>query len=389
MALFQTLLAILETFTVIFVRLPLVLLYSVPRRNRPRPTWTIRRVLWLHVLKNGYLHRLAGKNPDHTAITGGPGVKGVWVAPTPHLIQGEVKEWAELAGVESVSIPGYWMDKQGSDIPACAPPAEGEIVLMHLHGGAYTALSAHPSSAPSAIPRGILKHVKAIKRTFNLEYRLTKPPATTPENPFPAALLDAIAGYSYLVNEVGFAPENIVVEGDSAGGNLALALVRYLVEQQGKGDALLPRPPSALLLLSPWSDLSIRGHNPDSSVYTCLPTDFVDTTTADYAAITLQYLGPLGRRGADTNRYVSPGSDSPHVGEISFAGFPRTLIFAGGAEALRDQIRTLRAKMTADLGESVEYHEFPDAIHDFIAMPIIEPERSQALEIIAKWVDAA
>ena len=111
--------------------------------------------------------------------------------------------------------------------------------------------------------------------------------------------------------------------------------------------------------------------------------------SAEYASHTLQFVGPLGRHGADTNRYISPGSDSPHMGEVSFAGFPRTLIFAGGAEALRDQIRTLRAKMVADLGEKVEYHEFPDAIHDFIAMPVHEPERSEALDIIAKWVSVA
>lgn len=166
--------------------------------------------------------------------------------PAPHLIQGELK--AELAGVESVRIPGYWMEKEGSYIPAGAPPIEGEIVLMHLHGGGYAVLSAHPFSGPSATPSGILKQVKGIKHTFNLEYRLTKPLATAPENPFPAALLDAIAGYNYLVNEVGFAPENIIIEGDSSGANLALALVRYLIERQGKSDTPLigPRPTLAL-----------------------------------------------------------------------------------------------------------------------------------------------
>ena len=316
-------------------------------------------------------------------------MKGVWISPTPHLIQGEVKGWADSVGVGCAGIPGYWMDKEGSDIPAGAPPADGEVVLMHLHGGGYKIFSAHPSSLPSNIPRSILEHAQTIKRTFNVEYRLTKPPVTAPKNSFPAALLDAIAGYNYLVNEVGFAPEKIIVEGDSAGGNLALALVRYLVEQQGNGDAPLPRPPSALLLLSPWTDLSIRSRNPDSSIYTCLSSDYLNPMSQQFASGTLQFLGPLGCYGADTNRYISPGSDSPHMGAVSFAGFPRTLICAGGAEVLRDQIRTLRAKMAADLGEKVEYHEFPDAVHDFVAMPIHEPERSEALEIIAKWVDAA
>ena len=334
--------------------------------------------------------RSGGKNPDHTGIADSPGVKGIWVAPTPHLIQGEVKGWAKLAGVECVRIPGYWMDKKGFDTPAGAPPKDGEKVLLHLHGGGYRILSAHPSSGPSNIPRGILKHTQNINRSFNLEYRLTKPPATAPENPFPAALIDAIAGYNYLVNEVGFAPENIIVEGDSAGGNLALALVRYLVEQQTSGVESMPRPPSAILLLSPWADLGIRGHNPDSSVYTCRKSDFIDATAAEYASSTLQFVGPLGRRGADTNRYISPGSDSPYMEQVSFKGFPKAFITAGGAEVLRDQIRTLHTKMVGDLGrEAVEYHEFPDAIHDFIAMPNVhEPERTVALKLIGEWIDA-
>lgn len=333
--------------------------------------------------------RLAAASPDHTAIVGGPGVKGVWVAATPYLIQGEIKDWAKLAGVESISVPGYWMDQEGSDTPVGTPPRDGEKVLFHLHGGGYARLSAHPNDGPSNIPRGILKHANSVQRSFNLEYRLTKGPPSSPTNPFPAALLDAIAGYNYLVNEIGFAPENIIVEGDSAGGNLALALVRYLVEYQGRIDPSLPRPPSALLLFSPWCDLGIRGHDQDSSVYTCLDTDFINPTTPSYAATTGQFVGPLGRYAADTNRYISPGSDSPYMEMVSFEKFPRTFIIAGGAEALRDQIRVLRKKMVQDLGEKeVEYHEFPDAIHDFVAMPIHEPERTEALRLVGKWIDA-
>ena len=47
-----------------------------------------------------------------------------------------------------------------------------------------------------------------------------------------AALIDALAGYNYLVNTVGFHPTRIILEGDSAGGNLALALTRYLLEHR-------------------------------------------------------------------------------------------------------------------------------------------------------------
>ncbi|KAJ9091609.1 hypothetical protein QFC21_007149 [Naganishia friedmannii] len=52
---------------------------------------------------------------------------------------------------------------------------------------------------------------------------------------FPACLLDALAGYLFLTRDLGFEPSNIILMGDSAGGNLALALARYLGELAERG----------------------------------------------------------------------------------------------------------------------------------------------------------
>ncbi len=131
---------------------------------------------------------------------------------------------------------------------------KGEKVLLFLHGGGYVILSAHPDSSTSQIPRSIIAHCANasanVNRSFNLEYRLSTHDPKPRENPFPAALLDALAGYAYLIDEVGFEPADIIVVGDSAGGNLALALVRYLIEEDTK-----LAPPGALILLSPWADM--------------------------------------------------------------------------------------------------------------------------------------
>lgn len=224
------------------------------------------------------IHSVGGwsKSPDHTAITKGPGVKGIWIAPAPHLIVGDVKNWATQANVESAHIPAYWHDDEGTDIPAGTNARPGEKVLYALHGGGYVSCSAHPSDGTSHIPRGILKHTgPSLTRALTVEYRLSKGPGVTPSHPFPTALVDAVAGYSYLVNELGFAPEDIIVEGDSAGGNLALALVRYLVENQGKESPSIPRPPSALIVSSPWADMGPDPTDPQSSMYTNVESDFI------------------------------------------------------------------------------------------------------------------
>lgn len=326
--------------------------------------------------------------PDHRAITDGRGVKGVWVPAAPHLITGEVKDWAALSDLESIPIPGYWLEKRGTDLPASAPAAPGEKVLYALHGGGYVVLSAHPSSPVSVVPHGILKHTgPTLVRCFNLEYRLTKHPSTKPSNPFPAALVDAIAGYNYLVREVGFAPENIIIEGDSAGGNLALALTRYLVENQGRQDVPMPPPPGGLILLSPWVDLG-PADDPASSLYTCQASDFINMANARSRNTNGWIFGPLGTSAGSSNRYISPASLSPSLEPISFKGFPRTICIYGGAEILRDQIRVLNKRIEADLGPLMTSVEMPDCMHDHTGFTWFEPERTEACAMMGKWVDS-
>ena len=221
-----------------------------------------------------------------------------------------------------------------------------------------------------------------------MEYRLTKAPHASPSNPFPAALLDAVSGYNYLVNTVGFDPADIILEGDSAGGNLALALVRYLIVNQGRKDISFPLPPSGLILNSPWCDLSLSDDFPGSTLRTNQRTDYLNMLSTPYALTIRSFLGPHGSSAATSNPYVSPAARTAPMEDISFSGFPRTLITVGGCEVLLDQIRVLRDRMRRDLGTEVAYLEMPDAVHDVLVFPWFEPERTTALEAIAAWIAA-
>lgn len=325
--------------------------------------------------------------PNHLAIKEGRNVKGVWVSSTPQLIIGEVQKWAEDAKVGCQRIPGYWFHKEGTERAIGETPRPGEKVLYALHGGAYAAQSAHPTDPTSNIPWGVLKHVPSVLRSFTIEYRLS----TEDSYPFPAALLDAVAGYSYLVNDIGFSPSDIILEGDSAGGNLALALTRYLVENQNAEfppGVKLPSPPGRLVLNSPWSDIGDSDVVEGSSVYTNSSADYIGGGTSPVSQVKLNFLGPLGFEAANSNRYISPASQSPSMEKVSFQGFPPTFITSGGAEVLLDQIRTLRKKMVEDLGDrSVEYVEAPEGVHDFLAFLWHEPERTEVLNRLAGWID--
>jgi len=110
-------------------------------------------------------------------------------------------------------------------------------------------------------------------RAFGLEYRLTSALPFDPYAPFPAALIDALSGYHYLITTMGFLPDNIIIAGDSAGGHLVFGIARYLCMEKLSE---LP-PPRGLILLHPTADWALTDlHLPSSSLHTNYYTDYVD-----------------------------------------------------------------------------------------------------------------
>jgi len=115
--------------------------------------------------------------------------------------------------------------------------ADSSITTLYFHGGGY---SFYPRSYAHLIS-SVAQAAKS--RTFALDYRLS------PEFRFPAQLEDALHAYRWLL-ATGTKPSNLVVTGDSAGANLALALLQSL------RDANLPQPALAIAL-SPPTDFEI------------------------------------------------------------------------------------------------------------------------------------
>ena len=127
-------------------------------------------------------------------------------------------------------------------------PARGKV-LLYLHGGAYIMGSC-------ATHRQLVSYLARAcgVRAVLPEYRLA------PEHPFPAAIDDALSVYRALRDD-GYAPGDIVVAGDSAGGGLTMALLLSL------RDAGRPMPAGAVLL-SPWLDLTAGGESLQTVVQT-------------------------------------------------------------------------------------------------------------------------
>lgn len=136
-----------------------------------------------------------------------------------------------LCGFEAVDaggVPGVWVNP---------PDLSTDIVFLFFHGGAYV-------KGNVAASHGALTcHCRKLGgRALSVDYRVA------PENPFPAALDDALMAYQHLLATSHLAGR-IVVSGSSAGGGLALAL---MIACRDRG---LPQP-RAVVPISPWADLT-------------------------------------------------------------------------------------------------------------------------------------
>lgn len=342
----------------------------------------------------------------------------VWIEPDERLIVGEIKRVAVLNRVSVAEVAGYWYGSRDVDGKAgrSAGPEEKVIYLIHgtlflykhflyddcLHAhrrglGSKCALksfgrllnrrfnqigSAHPSWMDGYLANKMLQYAKGYSRVFQIEYRLSQLHSPPPAGgAFPTALIDVVMGYNYLINTLGFKPSNIVVAGDSAGANLALALVRYSITA---AISTIPSP-RALFLHSPGCDWGLTHLGADSSMVRNSRTDYVQAfLNTDYCISA--YLGVLPRLEASTNPWISPASLGLTKGP-GYVGFPPTLMISGDAEMLIDSIRTLRMYMTDDMGEeNVTYMEITDGTHVVMSCNFLDRENTQAYEYFAQWL---
>ena len=192
---------------------------------------------------------------------------------------------------------------------------------------------------------------------------------------------------------MGFLPQNITVGGDSAGGSIALAVTRYIVESR------LPHlpPPGGLIPASPATDLSLSRAGISSSHYRNAKSDILDVPLdrrrlAAHRPNLAAYIGDMDHEEVKRNRYLSPTSKfATPPGDVGggtklFSGFPRTYIMGGGAEFQFDDIVTLAEMMKED-GVDVTTDFPPDAVHAYFIFGWHDPERTQSLVRCAAWLD--
>jgi monoterpene epsilon-lactone hydrolase len=247
--------------------------------------------------------------------------------------------------VRRSTLAGEPFGAEWLDVPGSRP----DRVILYLHGGAFV------FSFPE-IHAGMMATwcARLQARALAVDYRLA------PEHPFPAAANDCRAAYRWLRAQ-GVAARDIVLAGDSAGGNLALGLLQSL---KADGEAL----PACAVLLSPGVDFTLSSRS-------MVTNERVDPSFALAELVALRGLY------APPERYLDPAV-SPLFG--GFTGLPPLLFQAGGSEVLLDESTRAAARAHA-AGVTVELEIWDHMGHEFQAMPL--PQAAAALDRIAQFIE--
>lgn len=273
-------------------------------------------------------------------------------APVPKMRErldfiGRLGRKAKDVGVETTEIAGLHGEWYRPQQPL------GGKVFLYLHGGAY-ALGSCDSH------RALVTRIASVAKVDTVlpEYRLA------PEHPFPAGLDDCVAVYRALLDQ-GYAADDIVIGGDSAGGGLTMATMLQL-----RHDGVpLPR---AAVLLSPFLDVTASGE----SMKTRVERD--PWFDPDNISVVVGHYCP---NEDPRNPLLSPVF-------ANVAGLPPTLIHVGDEEILLSDSTRIADKLRA-AGIDVELEVFPELWHVFQLFVGAMPESGAAVEKIGAYIRAA
>jgi epsilon-lactone hydrolase len=269
---------------------------------------------------------------------------------TPEDVRARVEHWGDLtaepdgvdyAEIEVAGLPALWAIPKGS--------AEDRVVLS-FHGGGFV-------SGSITTHRKLFGHLaKAVgARALITDYR------GTPIHSHPVPLEDTTAAYRWVLDQ-GIDANHVAVAGDSSGGGLALSTMLRARELG------LPTA-AALMLMSPWVDMTVSAETYDSN----------RTTEPFFHKEVVAGLAAMFLAGGDPKDPLA----SPLYADLS--GMPPMYIQVGGDETLLDDSRELERR-ARDAGVEVRLDVFPEQLHTFQMAAGRAPEADDAVRRFADWV---
>jgi epsilon-lactone hydrolase len=273
----------------------------------------------------------------------------------PNQTPGQVRErveryWGELTAepggidyleIEVAGLPALWAVPKGS--------AEDRVLLC-LHGGGFVSGSIYTH-------RKLFGHLaKAVgARALLTDYR------QTPMHSHPAPLEDTTAAYRWLLDQ-GIEAEHIALTGDSSGGGLSITTMLRARELG------LPTA-AALMLISPWVDMTVSSHTFESN----------RETEAFFYQEVVEALAGMFLGGTDPKDPLA----SPLHADLS--GLPPMYIQVGGHETMLGESLQLDEN-ARKAGVDVRVEAFPGQLHTFQMAAGHAPESDDAIGKLAAWV---
>ena len=181
-------------------------------------------------------------------------------------------------------------------------------LIIHIHGGGFISMSSSSHENYTRKWSNVLKCP-----IISVDYSLA------PENPYPVALNELYYTYLWIIDSSKIKIKKLILAGDSAGGNLAAALISMLIINKKK-------LPDLLLLSYPALHLSINTMSP------CMLLS-LDDVVISHSLLQASLDSYLAGLSGDEHFLASPGLIQSEVLKY----FPKTRIYLGSTDPLRDQ----------------------------------------------------
>lgn len=387
----------------IFPKVPLIsrtaLLHTIGYSEQSKH-WDLRTELLVSVLRSfladppmqiAKLQRLSMKAGE---------VKGrIWISrvtlPTPaedsvrqslfSAIEGLKEDGSPRGGfteAEMLPVEAEWTGYRADATPQSLEPSISEeekycemmkeatspITVLYLHGGALYLMD-------PATHRPTCKKIAKITkgRCLSVRYRLA------PQGPFPSALLDALVAYFTLLYpppgswHTPVKPEHIVVAGDSAGGNLSLALLQTLLEFQRQnlkvtwnGEEREVPLPAGVATCSAWLDITHSMPSCEANAkYDYLPSRSINPSGYEFPSDSVWPASPPRNNLYAEDALLSHPLVSPVATKDWTGSCP--LFMGTGEELLTDEDKYVSA-CAAKQGVTVVFEEYETMPHCFAMM---------------------
>ena len=238
-----------------------------------------------------------------------------------------------------------------------------QSIIFHIHGGGFITLS--PLSHENYIRQIVNKTGIA---TLSVDYRLS------PEYSFPSALDDVYQIYTWLIEDgetdMNLRIKNIILLGDSAGGNLILSLVYILLIRGIKlPNLILLAYPAVRMTKAP---LSLSYLN---SLYDPM---------LDFNLLNFCRKSYLGDNTEDMNPFLSP----MYIDKKILKNLPKIKIYGGSGDPLRDDYVEFFHKLF-NCKVDCEYVEFKYFPHGFLTydFPFVMPQAREGVKMICEDIE--